>query len=229
MARMLGVLMAAMLLAAQSRGDVLLYNTGTTTSDYSNSGLAVGKSGSNLFSRAQSFTNNQGARTITSISAWLSTTESLSGTFNLSLFSSSGTPGANAIPDTQLATTGPFSASGLNLTATAQLISFNNLNWAIDGSASTYFFVFDARNMASDSNNYFIWQNSVPVVSGQNGADSTNFSTWSHYSTTGAAQVYAAVPEPGTWMMMALALSMAATWFGLRAVRRCLIPARCQP
>lgn len=217
-------LFCSLLLVSRGRADVLLYDTGTASTDYSNAGGAVGKNGASLFSRGQSFTNTAQATTITSINVWLSATMSLTGTFNLSLFSSTGTPGSSATPDTQIATTGPISAAGLGLTIAARLISFNELNWAIDGSASTYFFVFDAQNMASSSNNYFLWQNSVPAVSGQNSADSTNFSTWSHLSTTGAAQVYAAVPEPGTWMMLSLAFSMAGAVIGLRAIRKRLFP-----
>jgi hypothetical protein len=212
--------LCALLLVSKGRADVLLYDTGTAPTDYSNTGGAVGKNGASLFSRGQSFTNTAQATTITSINVWLSATMSLTGTFNLSLFSSTGTPGSSATPDTQIVTTGPISAGGLGLTTAAQLISFNNLNWAIDGSVSTYFFVFDARNMASGSDNYFIWQNSVPAVSGQNSADSTNFSTWSHLSSTGAAQVYAVVPEPGTWMLLSLAFSMAGAVIGFRTVRR---------
>jgi hypothetical protein len=216
--------LCALLLVSTGRADVLVYNTGTASTDYSNTGGAVGKLNSNLYSRGQSFTNTQGPCTITHISVWLSTTVSLSGTFNLSLFSSSGTPGTNAIPfnttQSPLFTTGPINANGLGLGSTAILYDFTNLNWSLDGSASTYFFVFDARNMASGSDNYFLWQNSVPAVSGQNSADSTNFSTWSHLSSTGAAQVYAVVPEPGTWMLLSLAFSMAGAVIGFRAVRR---------
>ncbi len=216
--------LCALLLVSKGRADVLLYNTGTASTDYSNTGGAVGKNGASLFSRGQSFTTTAQATTITSINVWLSATMSLTGTFNLSLFSSTGTPGSTAVPDTQLATTGPISASGLGLTTAAQLISFNELNWAIDGSASTYFFVFDAQNMASSSNNYFIWQYSVPVVASQNEAFSTNLPNWSHASVTGAAQVYAAVPEPGTWMLLSLAFSMAGAVIGLRAIRKRLFP-----
>jgi len=223
------VFLCAALFFSGAKADILLYDTGANSSDYSNTGAAVGKNGANLFSRGQSFTNSVNATAITSINVWLSATVSLSGTFNLSLFSSSGTTGSNAIPDTQLATTGPIIASGLGLTTAAQLISFDNLNWAIDGSASTYFFVFDTTDMTSSSNNYFIWQNSVPVVSGQNGAYSTNFTTWSHSAATGAAQVYATVPEPGTWILMALGLSMAGVFGGLRIIRRRLFPVQINP
>jgi len=216
--------LCASLLVSMGRADVLLYDTGTASTDYSNSGGVVGKNGANLFSRGQSFTNTVNATTITSINVWLSATMSLTGTFNLSLFSSTGTPGSSATPDTQIATTGPISAAGLGLTTAARLISFNELNWAIDGSASTYFFVFDAQNMASSSNNYFLWQNSVPAVAGQNEAYSTSLPNWSHTSVTGAAQVYAAVPEPGTWMMLSLAFSMAGAVIGWRTVRKRLFP-----
>ena len=223
------VFLCAALFFSGAKADILLYDTGTNSSDYSNSGGVVGKSGANLFSRGQSFTNSVNATTITSINVWLSATVPLSGTFNLSLFSSSGAPGTNAVPLNQLATTGPISASGLGLTTAAQLISFDNLNWALDGSALTYFFVFDTTGMTSSSNNYFIWQNSVPVVSGQNGAYSTNFTTWSHSTATGAAQVYATVPEPGTWILMALGLSMAGAFGGLRVIRRRLFPVQINP
>ncbi len=223
------VFLCAALFFSGAKADILLYDTGTNSSDYNNLGGVVGKSGANLFSRGQSFTNSVNATTITSINIWLSATVSLTGTFNLSLFSSTGTPGSTATPDTQLATTGPISANGLGLTAAAQLISFDNLNWALDGSASTYFFVFDTTGMTSSSNNYFIWQNSVPVVSGQNGAYSTNFTTWSHSTATGAAQVYATVPEPGTWILMALGLSMAGAFGGLRVIRRRLFPVQISP
>ena len=216
--------LCASLLVSMGRADVLLYDTGTAPTDYSNTGGAVGKNGASLFSRGQSFTNTAQATTITSINVWLSATMSLTGTFNLSLFSSTGTPGSSATPDTQIVTTGPISAGGLGLTTAAQLISFNNLNWAIDGSASTYFFVFDAQNMASSSNNYFIWQNSVPVVASQNEAFSTNLPNWSHASVTGAAQVYATVPEPGTWMLLSVAFLMAWAVIGLRAIRKRLFP-----
>ena len=223
------VFLCAALFFSGAKADILLYDTGTTSSDYSDLGGVVGKNGANLFSRGQSFTNNVNATSITSINVWLSATMSLTGTFNLSLFSSTGTPGSTATPDTQLATTGPISASGLGLTTAAQLISFDNLNWALDGSALTYFFVFDTTGMTSSSNNYFIWQNSVPVVSGQNGAYSTNFTTWSHSTATGAAQVYATVPEPGTWILMALGLSMAGAFGGLRVIRRRLFPVQISP
>jgi hypothetical protein len=217
---------------SEARADVLLYDTGTTSSDYSNTGAVVGYNGTSQFSRGQSFTNNQGAVAITSIKVWLSVMASsttVSGTFNLSLFSSTGTPGSNALPQTQLATTGPINAATLGLTSTAQLISFDNLNWTLDGSGSNYFFVFDTQNMTDTSSNYFIWQNSVPAVTGQNAAYSTNFTTWSHTSVTGAAQVYAAVPEPGTWLMMSLGISMAGAWWGFRAIRSCLYPVTVNP
>lgn len=223
------VFLCVALFFSQAKADILLYDTGATSSDYSNTGAAVGQFGANLFSRGQSFTNSVNATTITSINVWLSATVPLSGTFNLSLFSSSGAPGTNAVPLGLQATTGPISASGLGLTTAAQLISFDNLNWAIDGSASTYFFVFDTTDMTSSSNNYFIWQNSVPVVSGQNGAFSTNFTTWSHSAVTGAAQVYATVPEPGTWILMVLGLSMAGAFGGLRVIRRRLFPVQINP
>ena len=216
----------------EARADVLLYDTGTTSSDYSNAGAVVGYNGTSQFSRGQSFTNNQGAIAISSIKVWLSVlagSPTVSGTFKLSLFSSTGTPGSNALPLNQLATTGPINAAGLGLTNTAQLISFDNLNWALDGSASNYFFVFDAQNMTGPSTNYFIWQNSVPAVAGQNAAYSTNFSTWSHTSVTGAAQVYGVVPEPGTWLMMSLGLSMAGSCFGFRAIRRRARPVAVSP
>ena len=221
------VFLCAALFFSGAKADILLYDTGTTSSNYSNAGGVVGQSGASLFSRGQSFTNTAQATTITSINVWLSATMTLTGTFNLSLFSSTGTPGSTATPGTQLATTGPISASGLGLTTAAKLISFNNLNWALNGSGSTYFFVFDAQSMAlepTSSDNYFIWQNSVPVVSGQNGAYSTNFTTWSHSTATGAAQVYATVPEPGTWMLLSLAFSMAGAVIGLRAIRKRLFP-----
>lgn len=211
------------LVFSEAKADVLLYDTGATSADYSNAGGVVGYNGTSQFSRGQSFTNNQGALTITSIKAWLSVSASstiVSGTFNLSLFSSSGTPGSNAVPFTQLATTGPISANNLGLTTTAQLISFNNLNWTLDGSASTYFFVLDARNMTGPSDNYFIWQNSASTVTGQNEAYSTNFTTWSHSAATGAAQVYGVVPEPGTWTLMALGLSLAGAFGGFPTIRR---------
>ncbi len=215
-----------------AKADVLLYDTGATSSDYSNAGSVVGYRNSSQFSLGQSFTNNQGAFAVTSIKVWLSVMSSsttVSGTFNLSLFSSSGTPGSNALPQTQLATTGPISVSSLNLTPTAQLIAFSNLNWALDGSPSTYFFVLDTRNMAGPSDNYFIWQDSATRVSGQNEASTTNFTTWTHISPTGAAQVYAAVPEPGTWLMMSLGMSMAGAWWGFRAIRSCLHLATVNP
>ena len=99
--------LCAALFFSGAKADILLYDTGTTSSNYSNAGGVVGQSGANLFSHGQSFTNSANATTITSINVWLSATMTLTGTFNLSLFSSSGAPGTNAVPLNQLARSVP--------------------------------------------------------------------------------------------------------------------------
>ena len=158
-----------------SRADVVLYN-GTGSAGELN-GSAVGWFDSSQFSQAQSFTNTYEGATITSISAWLKQGSStMTGSFNLKLFASTGTPGTTATPTgAALFSTNYLTSYVPSLTSTAQQVSFTGLNWSVNANTS-YFFAFDATNMtgSSSSANYFLLQRSSPDVSGQNEAYSTN-------------------------------------------------------
>ena len=220
-----------------SRADVVLYN-GTGSAGELN-GSAVGWFDSSQFSQAQSFTNTYEGATITSISAWLQQGSStMTGSFNLKLFASTGTPGTTATPTGLASFSTTYNTSYLSsLTppsgsaATAQQISFTGLNWSVNANTN-YFFAFDATNMtgSSSSANYFLLQRSSPDVSGQNEAYSTNsLSTWTstviglnpplNYPTA-AATVYASVPEPGTLILLALAQGVFAAGWLVRRYRK---------
>lgn len=201
-----------------SQADVLIYDSGSTVSG---SGTAVGWYEANQFSKAQSFTNNQGACTINTISVWMTAGSTLAGSFNLQLFTSTGTAGSNSTPLSLV--TGysrTVATSSLNLSSTAQLVSFTNLNWSLAGNGN-YFFVFDASNMSgsSSSPNYFQLNYSNPYVSGQNMAYSTNgTSTWtttvvSVTHPTLAGQVSVSVPEPGTLLLGSAAIAILTAYF----------------
>jgi len=201
-----------------SQADVLIYDSGSTVSP---SGTAVGWFGANQFSKAQSFTNTQGACTINTISVWMTAGSTLSGSFNLQLFTSTGTAGSNSTPLSLV--TGysrTVATSSLNLSSTAQLVNFTDLNWSLAGNGN-YFFVFDASNMtgSSSSPNYFQLNYSNPYVSGQNMAYSTNgTSTWniteeSSLRPTLAGQVSVSVPEPGTLLLGSAAIAILTAYF----------------
>ena len=210
-----------------SRADVVLYN-GTGSAGELN-GSAVGWFDSSQFSQAQSFTNTYEGATITSISAWLQQGSStMTGSFNLKLFASTGTPGTTATPTSAALFSTTYNTSYLpSLTSTAQQVSFTGLNWSVNANTS-YFFAFDATNMtgSSSSANYFLLQRSSPYVTGQNEAYSTNsLSTWTSTvigSThpTAAATVYASVPEPGTLILLALAQGVFAAGWLVRRYRK---------
>ena len=208
-----------------SRADVVLYN-GTGSASELN-GSRVGWYGSSQFSQAQSFTNTYEGATITSISAWLQQGSStMTGSFNLKLFASTGTPGTTATPTgAALFSTNYLTSYVPSLTSTAQQVSFTGLNWSVNANTS-YFFAFDATNMtgSSSSANYFLLQRSSPYVTGQNEAYSTN-GTWTSTvigSThpTAAATVYASVPEPGTLILLALAQGVFAAGWLVRRYRK---------
>jgi hypothetical protein len=201
-----------------SQADVLIYDSGSTVSG---SGTAVGWYGANQFSKAQSFTNNQGACTINMISVWMTAGSALSGSFNLQLFTSTGTAGSNSTP--ALLVTGnslTVSTSSLNLSSTAQQVNFTNLNWSLAGNGN-YFFVFDASNMSgsSSSSNYFDLLYSDPYVPGQNMAYSTNSdSNWiiteeGVTRPTLAGQVSVSVPEPSTLLLGSAAIGILTAYF----------------
>jgi hypothetical protein len=201
-----------------SQADVLIYDSGSTVSL---SGTAVGWFGANQFSKAQSFTNNLGACTINTISVWMTAGSALSGSFNLQLFTSTGTAGSNSTPLSLV--TGysrTVATSSLNLSSTAQQVNFTDLNWSLAGNGN-YFFAFDASNMtgSSSSPNYFELNYSDPYVSGQNMAYSTNgTSTWniteeSSLRPTLAGQVSVSVPEPGTLLLGSAAIAILTAYF----------------
>jgi hypothetical protein len=213
-----------------SQADVLIYDSGSTVSG---SGTAVGWFGANQFSKAQSFTNNQGACTINTISVWMTAASTLSGSvlsgsFNLQLFTSTGTAGSNSTPLSLVTgNSRTVATSSLNLSSTAQLVSFTNLNWSLAGNGN-YFFVFDASNMSgsSSSQNYFELNYSNPYVSGQNMAYSTNgTSTWniteeSSLRPTLAGQVSVSVPEPSTLLLGSAAIAILTACFCLKHLFR---------
>ena len=201
-----------------SQADVLIYDSGSTVSG---SGTAVGWFGANQFSKAQSFTNNQGACTINTISVWMTAGSTLSGSFNLQLFTSTGTAGLNSTPLSLVTGSSlTVATSSLNLSSTPQQVNFTNLNWSLAGNGN-YFFVFDASNMSgsSSSPNYFKLNYSDPYVSGQNMAYSTNgTSTWniteeSSLRPTLAGQVSVSVPEPGTLLLGSAAIAILTAYF----------------
>ena len=210
-----------------SRADVVLYN-GTGSASELN-GSRVGWYGSSQFSQAQSFTNTYEGATITSISAWLQQGSStMTGSFNLKLFASTGTPGTTATPTgAALFSTNYLTSYVPSLTSTAQQVSFTGLNWSVNANTS-YFFAFDATNMTGSSSlaNYFFLQSSDPFVGSQNEAYSTNsLSSWTSTvigSThpTAAATVYASVPEPGTLILLALAQGVFAAGWLVRRYRK---------
>ena len=201
-----------------SQADVLIYDSGSTVSG---SGTAVGWYEANQFSKAQSFTNNQGACTINTISVWMTAGSTLSGSFNLQLFTSTGTAGSNSTPLSLVTGSSlTVATSSLNLSSTPQQVNFTNLNWSLAGNGN-YFFVFDASNMSgsSSSPNYFKLNYSDPYVSGQNMAYSTNgTSTWniteeSSLRPTLAGQVSVSVPEPGTLLLGSAAIAILTAYF----------------
>ena len=201
-----------------SQADVLIYDSGSTVSG---SGTAVGWFGANQFSKAQSFTNNQGACTINTISVWMTAGSTLSGSFNLQLFTSTGTVGLNSTPLSLVTGSSlTVATSSLPLSSTPQQVNFTNLNWSLAGNGN-YFFVFDASNMSgsSSSPNYFKLNYSDPYVSGQNMAYSTNgTSTWniteeSSLRPTLAGQVSVSVPEPGTLLLGSAAIAILTAYF----------------
>jgi len=205
---------------------VTLYDSGA---GLSGAGSAVGWFGSSQFSQAQSFTNTYEGATITSISAWLKQGSStMTGSFNLSLFASTGNPGNTATPTGAALFSTTYNTSYLSsLSSTAQQISFTGLNWSVNANTN-YFFAFDATNMtgSSSSANYFFLESSSPFVGGQNEAYSTNsLSSWTNTvigSThpTAAATVYASVPEPGTLILLALAQGVFAAGWLVRRYRK---------
>lgn len=201
-----------------SQADVFIYDSGSTVSG---SGTAVGWFGANQFSKAQSFTNTQGACTINTISVWMTAGSTLSGSFNLQLFTSTGTAGSNSTPLSLVTgNSRTVATSSLNLSTTAQQVNFTNLNWSLAGNGN-YFFAFDASNMtgSSSSPNYFELNYSDPYVSGQNMAYSTNgTSTWnitevSSLRPTLAGQVSVSVPEPGTLLLGSAAIAILTAYF----------------
>ena len=206
-----------------SQADVLIYDSGSTVSGtgVSGNGTAVGWFGANQFSKAQSFTNNQGACTINTISVWMTAGSTLSGSFNLQLFTSTGTVGLNSTPLSLVTGSSlTVATSSLPLSSTPQQVNFTNLNWSLAGNGN-YFFVFDASNMSgsSSSPNYFQLNYSNPYVSGQNMAYSTNgTSTWniteeSSLRPTLAGQVSVSVPEPGTLLLGSAAIAILTAYF----------------
>ena len=206
-----------------SQADVLIYDSGSTVSGtgVSGNGTAVGWFGANQFSKAQSFTNTQGACTINTISVWMTAGSTLSGSFNLQLFTSTGTAGSNSTPLSLVTGSSlTVATSSLPLSSTPQQVNFTNLNWSLAGNGN-YFFVFDASNMSgsSSSPNYFKLNYSDPYVSGQNMAYSTNgTSTWniteeSSLRPTLAGQVSVSVPEPGTLMLGSAAIAILTAYF----------------
>ena len=206
-----------------SQADVLIYDSGSTVSGtgVSGNGTAVGWFGANQFSKAQSFTNTQGACTINTISVWMTAGSTLSGSFNLQLFTSTGTVGLNSTPLSLVTGSSlTVATSSLNLSSTPQQVNFTNLNWSLAGNGN-YFFVFDASNMSgsSSSPNYFQLNYSDPYVSGQNMAYSTNgTSTWniteeSSLRPTLAGQVSVSVPEPGTLLLGSAAIAILTAYF----------------
>ena len=201
-----------------SQADVLIYDSGSTVSG---SGTAVGWYEANQFSKAQSFTNTQGACTINTISVWMTAGSTLSGSFNLQLFTSTGTAGLNSTPLSLVTGSSlTVATSSLPLSSTPQQVNFTNLNWSLAGNGN-YFFVFDASNMSgsSSSPNYFQLNYSDPFVSGQNMAYSTNgTSTWnitveSSLRPTLAGQVSVSVPEPGTLLLGSAAIAILTAYF----------------
>ena len=201
-----------------SQADVLIYDSGSTVSG---SGTAVGWYEANQFSKAQSFTNTQGACTINTISVWMTAGSTLSGSFNLQLFTSTGTVGLNSTPLSLVTGSSlTVATSSLPLSSTPQQVNFTNLNWSLAGNGN-YFFVFDASNMSgsSSSPNYFQLNYSDPFVSGQNMAYSTNgTSTWnitveSSLRPTLAGQVSVSVPEPGTLLLGSAAIAILTAYF----------------
>ena len=206
-----------------SQADVLIYDSGSTVSGtgVSGNGTAVGWFGANQFSKAQSFTNTQGACTINTISVWMTAGSTLAGSFNLQLFTSTGTAGLNSTPLSLVTGSSlTVATSSLPLSSTPQQVNFTNLNWSLAGNGN-YFFVFDASNMSgsSSSPNYFKLNYSDPYVSGQNMAYSTNgTSTWniteeSSLRPTLAGQVSVSVPEPGTLLLGSAAIAILTAYF----------------
>ncbi len=204
-----------------SQADVLIYDSGSTVSGDSAAVGWYGTSNAIQFFQAQSFTNNQGACTINTISVWMTAGSTLSGSFNLQLFTSTGTAGSNSTPLSLV--TGysrTVATSSLNLSSTPQQVNFTNLNWSLAGNGN-YFFVFDATNMSgsSSSQNFFKLNHSNPYVSGQNLAYSTNgTSTWtttvvSETHPTLAGQVSVSVPEPGTLLLGSAPIAILTAYF----------------
>ena len=200
-----------------SQADVLIYDSGSTVSG---SGTAVGWYEANQFSKAQSFTNTQGACTINTISVWMTAGSTLSGSFNLQLFTSTGTVGLNSTPLSLVTGSSlTVATSSLPLSSTPQQVNFTNLNWSLAGNGN-YFFVFDASNMSgsSSSPNYFKLNYSDPYVSGQNMAYSTNGTSWniteeSSLRPTLAGQVSVSVPEPSTLLLGSAAIAILTAYF----------------
>ena len=212
----LGAILAGFFSLAMLRADVTLYNSGSGVSP---SGTAIGwynptQTSSTLYSKAQSFTNNQGPATLTSINVWLKKgSSSLGGAFNLSLFAATGTVGSSATPvvgDPMFSTTIDTSTLSLGVTATQVTFDLTGLNWSV--ASGSYFFAFDARAMtgSSSSENYFTLMYSNPEFNGQNLAYSTDaLNSWTAYAVgashpTAAATVLASVPEPGTLLLLAI-------------------------
>jgi hypothetical protein len=212
----LAAILAGFFSLGMLHAEVTLYDSGPGVSG---SGTAIGwylgnQASSTQYSKAQSFTNTQGPATITSINVWLKQgSSSLAGSFNLSLFSATGTVGSTATPvlgSPLFSTT--INTSTLSLDSTAREVTFDlsGLNWSL-GSGS-YFFAFDATAMTgnSSSENYFTLLYSSPELSGQNLAYSTDaLSSWTAFAVgsnhpTAAGTVLASVPEPGTLLLLAL-------------------------
>lgn len=211
------------------RADVVLYDSGAGVSG---SGTAVGwyqpSTTMTQYSKAQSFSNSLGQATITSISVWVAQgSATLSGSFNLSLFSATGKVGSTATPvvGSPIYSASYSTAALGTLTGTAQQVTFSGLNWSIGN--GNYFFALDATPMPDNSSaeNFFTLRYSVPEVAGQNLAYSTDsLGSWTAYQVgsshpTLAGTVYASVPEPGTLILAGLLLVLGAIVVIARQIR----------
>jgi|GEM_PF-2383543 len=229
----LGAILAGFFSLAMLRADVTLYDSG---SGVSASGTAIGwysgsQTPSTLYSKAQSFTNNQGPATLTSINVWLKKgSTSLGGSFNLSLFAATGTVGSSATPvlgAPMFSTTIDTTTLSLGDTATQVTFDLMGLNWSV--ASGSYFFAFDARAMTGgpSSENYFTLMYSNPEFNGQNLAYSTDaLNSWTAFAVgashpTAAATVLASVPEPGTLLLLALSQGLFAVgWLVWRFITK---------